>query len=94
MPCRDGGPELDEQHGSQPWQLRNKLVLATRVACSILTYLEDRCEWSDEYLRQVVNEETADWWIAHKVADAQRIEALKASAKAKLTPEEREVLGL
>jgi hypothetical protein len=70
-----------------------------RIACRALTALEK----VDPQNKTFKNEELSKWWAQHKIDDAKAMEAkrkaaeakkLRAVALAKLTPEDRKVLGI
>ena len=102
MPCYDGGRD-DYGNNSNNWEvkkLQERADLLARVACRALTELEDNSIADMLLLR---DDETRDFWIKHKEFDAKRKaeeaeklrkEQIKKEALAKLTAEEREVLGI
>lgn len=102
MPCYDGGRD-DYSNDSNNWEvkkLQERADLLARVACRALTELEDNGIADMLLLR---DDETRDFWIKHKEFDAKRKaeeaeklrkEQIKKEALAKLTAEEREVLGI
>jgi hypothetical protein len=70
-----------------------------RIACRALTALEK----VDPQNKTFKNAELAKWWTQHKIDDAKAMEAkrvateakkLRAAALAKLTPEDRKILGV
>jgi hypothetical protein len=77
-------------------ELRDKLA---RIACRALAELE-RVDPDNKVLQ---NKETKAWWTQHKIDDAKAMEAKrkaeeakakKKAALAKLTDEDRRILGL
>lgn len=102
MPCRDSydSPNFTISKSSDYNELQRRLDLATRVACNAMTVITEDFSWliDDGEIQYVIDnkltKESKDWFKNHQETDQRRREALKASAKAKLTPEEREVLGL
>lgn len=98
MPCYDGG--RNDYNDSEVRSLRARCDLLARVACRALTELEDNGIADMLLLR---DDETRDFWVKHKEFDAKRKAAeaekrrkakIKKEALAKLTPEEREALGI
>lgn len=94
MPCYSGDEE-DYRRASAS-EAKAQLDLATRVACKAMRYLE-------ELGADFPDSETALWWIEHKEKDNLRLqrerekrkaEKKKEAALAKLTPEERKLLGI
>ena len=92
MPCSDGGGYHRDN--------RDREDMLARIACAALTELE-RLEQEDFLL--LSNDEVREWWAEHKEFDRIRreherllAEALnkKKSALAKLTDEEKDILGL
>lgn len=94
MPCRDweDGFRTDEGYSAA------KVDKLTRMLC----YLCNAVQINDGRLIKA-NKELSDWWKEHRVADAKRRKAeadklakqkLKQAALAKLTDEEKRVLGL
>jgi len=90
MPCHDAGPSREETERS-----RRDHQTMTRLAC-------DRCR-EIEARGGTVPEWAQEWWTNHKRKDAERLERdlraqreakIRAHAIAKLTPEEREELGV
>lgn len=93
MPCMSYEPQYLIDDGKQ---LRDKLA---RIACRALTELEA----VDPTNKVFKNRELTEWWTQHKIDDARAAEERRAAAKkkaarkaalAKLSPEERKVLGL
>jgi len=90
MPCSDGGETWEQKE--QASRFRDVM---TRLAC-------DRCK--DFIAKQgYVPEWAEEWWAFHKAqdtqrrkesADARRSEAVRQRALSKLTPIEREELGV
>lgn len=94
MPCLNGD-EYDYPRASAS-EAKARLDLATRVACKAMRCLE-------ELGAPFPDSETSLWWIKHKEQDTLRLQReqeerkakkKKKAALAKLTPEERKLLGL
>ena len=98
MPCMsyDDRPDYSERE----W--KNKTDKLARIACKVLTSLEesDRHELLVQILK---DDEVRDWWEAHQEADRKAREAkerkerearIRKEALAKLTDEERKILGI
>lgn len=85
MACRSFPEDFPEE-----METRKKLDIVSRIACKALQHIED----SGDGLEMLIlkDPETAKWWTAHKEAD--RKERAKEAALAKLTKEERKLLGL
>lgn len=95
MPCMSYEPDYTPARDTGK-ELRDKLA---RIACRALAELE-RIDPNNKVLK---NKETNAWWTQHKIDDAKAMEAkrqaeeakaLRKSALAKLTPEEKQVLKL
>ncbi len=95
MPCMS----YDDDPGYNNRQCKTKTDMLARIACNALTALEAVDPWNKVFL----DAEVSEWWIAHKEADAKaqaakaeglRRAQVKADALAKLTTEERKVLGV
>ena len=97
MPCRDyesdRGYEMREHYKEQCDKL-------ARIACAAMEELER--QGKEDFLI-LKNEEVAQWWAKHKeadrkekarVAEEERRARVKAEALARLTEEEKELLGL
>ena len=96
MPCMS----YDDKPGWNERQWKDKTDKLARIACKALTELEKQGR-ADFLL--IDDEETRDWWIAHKEADAkaqaakkeeERRAQIRAEALAKLTDEEKKVLRI
>jgi hypothetical protein len=98
MPCRD---YEDDNRWVEP-QLREQNSKLARIACNALAaFTEADPRAASKFLDD--NDEADQWWSEHQKADdAAKAERerkaaehkLKNSALAKLTPEERKVLGV
>jgi hypothetical protein len=100
MPCQDyGRPSYIDNP-----ETKQRLDHVTRLLCEVMTKI-DR-EYNDQLFFHAVDG-LEQWWTEHQEQDRkrkdredqekaafQRQQALKAGALAKLTPEERKVLGL
>jgi hypothetical protein len=74
-------------------ELRARLDLATRVACTaIKTFIAETCCTVNDL--SLWNKEMHDWYKDHLEQDEKRRRALRESGRAKLTVEEREALGI
>jgi hypothetical protein len=96
---------MDDSHDQS---LRQRADMLSRIACKALEHIEASNDGLEMLILQ--DPEIATWWAAHKEADRKenarlahiermRLEKLHtrevvASARAKLTPEERVALGL
>jgi hypothetical protein len=98
MPCRDEWNSGGVRYVTDP-ETKRRLDLATRVACTALSQLEDVGSGRIKLLPV----ESQEWWHQHKRADrkrqaheeaVRRREQIKNRALAKLTPEERRVLDI
>lgn len=97
MPCRDyesdNGYEMREHYKEQCDKL-------ARIACAAMEELE---RMGKEDFLILKNQEVGQWWAKHKeadrkekarIAEKERKERVKAEALARLTDEEKELLGL
>lgn len=102
MPCNDGvGPEYVDSYQRRIDQRRiDKL---TRMLCSVCKEIDDLfdAEEGKTFIKGIKG--LSEWWEEHKQIDAQRLETereqkrlrkLRKTALAKLTTEERQLLGL
>lgn len=112
MPCRDYDPGTDYSSAiakipsKKEVELKDKLDLATRVACDLSTgfaeYFSDQEDtWIEEIealkslaKQQYISNESCDWFIKHRIDEQAHRDELKKSALAKLTDEEKEALGI
>ena len=97
MPCRSYDDDNSSYELDRVRKLNDKLA---RIACKALGELEKN---GIEDLLLLEDDEVREWWKAHKEADAkaaaaraekERIAKLRKDALAKLSPEERKVLGI
>lgn len=72
---------------------RDELDKVTRLLCWVMKHVRD-FEMQEAKTVLPVNKELEDWYEAHKEKDKQRLEAIKAGAKKKLTKEEIKALGI
>jgi len=93
MPCRDweeydrvATPELRVSE-DEVTRLREKTDFLTAQLCWA-------CETLERETAATMPQKLIIWWEHHKVADENRRQAVRRAALAKLTPEERELLGL
>jgi hypothetical protein len=102
MPCQSYGDdwrnELD--HSSQIKALKKEADMLARIACKALTELEDN---KIEDMLLLRDNEVREWWAKHKEDDRkakearearERRAAIKKAALAKLSEEEKELLGI
>lgn len=108
MPCLDGGPiwedkvrktNFNNSKASKPKPELTKAAIEA-ILCGIATKLENMgnldtimglLNWKEIGLTE---EHFNKWWADHKQKDAERLENLRKNALAKLTAEERKILGL
>ena len=101
MPCQSYDTQwAHNSSDSDVKRLKKEADKLARIACRALQELEDN-GISDMLLLK--DDETREWWLKHKEADRrarekreakERRERVKAEALAKLSQEEREVLGI
>lgn len=98
MPCRDY--YSDDAHDWHREAYKEQCDKLARIACAAMTELEQVGKAEFLVLR---NEEVRDWWEEHKeadrkerarIAELERRERVKQEALARLTDEEKELLGL
>lgn len=91
MPCYDGREAQDRE------EERNRLDLATSVACEVLG------KYVIHYSVDNLSKEARNWWSLHQAEDkrqktleeeARYRRRIKTAALAKLTADERKALGL
>lgn len=97
MPCRDY--ESDDGYSMRE-HYKEQCDKLARIACAAMEELER--QGKEDFLI-LKNEEVAQWWVKHKEADRkekarlaeiERRERIKQEALARLTDEEKELLGL
>lgn len=101
MPCQSYESNWARDYDdSKIKKLKAEADKLARIACKAMTALE---EMGQEDFVLLKDDEVATWWSAHKeadrkeqerVAEQERRERLRAEALAKLSSEERELLGL
>lgn len=101
MPCRDYEDDRAyHDYESELRALRKQNDRLARIACKAMTALE---ELEKEDFLLLKDEEVRMWWKKHKEADAkaaaeraekERRERIKQEALAKLSAEERAILGI
>ena len=102
MPCQSYDSRWDDYDSDRDKirELKKQADMLARIACKALTALEEM-EKEDFLLLQ--DDEVREWWQEHKEADRkareaeelkQRKKEAKARAMAKLTDEEKVLLGL
>lgn len=103
MPYHDvGGPSESRSYTeSDLADIKRRLDTVTDMLCTTLAMLEDSPEDIDEVSLEFKHlpNKIKDWWKNHKRADAKKAaeetrKLAKAKALAKLTKEERKLLGL
>ena len=96
MPCMSYDDRPD--YSDREW--KRKTDLLARIACKAMDALE---RTGQEDFLLLKDDEVREWWAAHKEADAkaqaaraekERHAELRRAALAKLTVEERKVLGI
>lgn len=99
MPCRDYESDTWD-YSSENRKLKSQADKLARIACKAMAALEEN---GIEDFLILKDDEVAQWWKAHKeadrkekarIAEKERKERVKAEALAKLSSEERELLGL
>ena len=97
MPCRDY--ESDDGYSMRE-HYKEQCDKLARIACAAMEELER--QGKEDFLI-LKNEEVAQWWAKHKeadrkekarIAEQERRERVKQEALARLTEEEKELLGL
>lgn len=105
MPCRDYEDDYGRGNSYEITRYKEQNDRLARIACRAMTALE-KASPEDKVFQ---NPEQAEWWLAHKVADAKAQAEKKAKAKAakekreldqkkkelieKMSEEERKILG-
>jgi hypothetical protein len=97
MPCRDY--ESDNGY-SQREEYKQQCDRLARIACAAM---EELVKQGKEDFLVLKNPEVAEWWTAHvkadrkekaRIAEIERKERVRAEALARLSDEEKELLGL
>ena len=102
MPCQSYDSSWDSHDSDRDKirELKKQADMLARIACKALTELEDN---KIEDLLLLKDDEVRVWWAAHKeadrkererVAELERRKRIKAEALARLSDEEKELLGL
>jgi hypothetical protein len=102
MPCQSYDSSWDDHDSDRDKirELKKQADMLARIACKALQELEDN-KISEVLLLR--DDEVREWWAEHKEADRrareareakERRAAIKKSALAKLSEEEKEVLGI
>lgn len=106
MPCRDDyGPTPSVVYRDDPKtkklleELKTKLDLVTRLLCFVLTnapapFWDALSKVKKTAAHGNAYEELCAWWQQHELEDKRERKRLKQQALAKLSPEEKEALGL
>ena len=90
MPCMSYDTNwANDSSNSDVKRIKAEADKLARIACAAMTELE---RMGKEDFLILKNEEVGHWWASHKEAD--RKERVKAEALARLTDEEKELLGL
>lgn len=99
MPCRDYESDTWD-YSSENRQLKKQADRLARIACKAMTALS---EMGKEDFLLLQDDEVREWWQAHqeadrkekaRIAEKERRERIKADALARLSDEEKELLGL
>jgi hypothetical protein len=102
MPCQsyDSSWDRHDDDRNKIKELKKQADMLARIACKALSELEDN---KIEDMLLLRDDEVRTWWTKHKEDDRkakeareakERREALKKAALAKLSEEEKEVLGM
>jgi len=102
MPCQsyDNSWDSGDDDRRKIRELKKQADMLARIACKALTELEDN---KIEDMLLLRDDEVRGWWLRHKEDDRkakeareakERREAKKAAALAKLSEEEKELLGI
>lgn len=100
MPCRDYESDSWGSSHREAEKYKEQANRLARIACKAMTALE---EMGKEDFLLLKDEEVREWWGKHKeadrkerarVAELERKERVKAEALARLSDEEKELLGL
>lgn len=102
MPCQsyDSSWDVGDDDRRKIRELKKQADMLARIACKALTELENN---KIEDMLLLRDDEVRVWWKKHKeddareqarVAEAERKKRVKEEALAKLSTEERELLGL
>lgn len=101
MPCQSYESNwARDSNDAEVKKLKKEADKLARIACAVLTQLE---EAGQEDFVLLKNKEVRAWWEQHKIDDAKEAKKkerlayrkkLKEDALAKLSTEEREILGI
>ena len=100
MPCRDYESDDWSSHSTAIEKYKAQANKLARIACKAMEALEEN---GIEDFLVLKDREVAEWWTAHKeadrkererVAELERRKRIREEALAKLSTEEREVLGI
>lgn len=101
MPCMDYDSRwADNSNDREIRKLKKQADMLARIACKAMTALEEN---EIEDLLLLKDDEVRTWWAAHKeadrkeqarIAEKERRAKVKAEALARLSDEEKELLGL
>jgi hypothetical protein len=101
MPCQSYDTNwAHDSNSDEVKRLKKETDKLARIACKALTALE---ELEQEDFLILKDDEVREWWSAHKeadrkeqerIAEKERKERMREEALAKLSSEERELLGL
>lgn len=100
MPCRDYGSDDWAPSSDEVRKLKERADKLARIACKAMTALEEN---GIEDFLLLKDDEVREWWQKHKeadrkeqarIAEIERRERVKAEALARLSDEEKELLGL
>ena len=95
MAC-NGGPSYPSEQAveKREKEIQVKIDYLTRLLCALIRAVEDGVGLETTELNDTQISEMRAWIKEHDKWDKIRIEGLRESARAKLTDEEREALGL
>jgi hypothetical protein len=100
MPCRDYEWDSRPPNSEEIKALIKQNDRLARIACKVMDTLVK--EGKEDFLL-LKDDEVREWWAKHQIADAKaaaalkekaRVAAIKNLARAKLTKEERDALGI
>lgn len=101
MPCRDyESDDWDYDNSREVRKLKEQADRLARIACKAMDALE---ELEQEDFLLLKDDEVREWWMKHKeadrkekarVAEIERRKRVKEEALARLSDEEKELLGL
>jgi hypothetical protein len=101
MPCRDYYDDHPEQYFKEVTEpaLKKRIAFAESALCAVLSVF-DNCPFDEMWTEidfksaGITSEELAEWYAQHRARDQKIRDDKIQKARAKLTPEEIELLGL